>query len=198
VALAGLLAIVGIAVAVLAAAGVLGNQGGGEGIESVELPATPEDPSGAVTDVGAEKGKLALDFVISDYDGVRHRLSDYRGQVVYVNFWATWCVPCQAELPDLAQLQADNPSDLVVITVNRREPLDRAESYFEKIPNLQGGEGISFPVNGIDPDDTLFDAYRGLGMPTSVIVDPNGVVSSRADGLLTLEEMQAAVDEASG
>lgn len=195
IALAGIAVIVSIALAALSFVGVLGSQGGGEGIEAVQLLQTPPAPGRGDLDVGAEKGKLAPDFEISDFDGQRHRLSDYRGRVVYVNFWATWCGPCIEELPEIQALE-DSNKDVVVITVNRRQPLDDAESFLADLPNPSGGRGLSFTVNGIDPDDTLYDTYRGLGMPVSYFIDKDGVVSSLFNGQISLEEMEAAVAEA--
>ena len=195
-ALAGLVAIVGVASLLLWLGGVLGNQGGGEGIEDVLVLDTPPAEGRGELQVGTQKGQLAPNFEISDFDGSRHTLADFRGQVVYVNFWATWCVPCQIELPELAALQEEFGDDLVVITVNRREPLNRAEAYFENLPRLDGGSGVDFTVNGMDPDDTLFDRYRSLAMPSSYFIDPDGVISAVAHGLILLEQMETAVNEA--
>jgi thiol-disulfide isomerase/thioredoxin len=193
VALGGLVVIVGVAVVVLLAAGILGGGGDAEAVELQEAPAVD-----GVTEVGPSSGKVAPDFVISDFDGSRHRLSDRRGKVVYINFWATWCDPCQKELPDIARLQEEYGEDLVVIAVNRREPTARAEEFFANVPTLDGGQGVDFPVNGLDPDDTLFLEYRGLGMPTSIFVSPGGVITGRTDGIMSLEEMRSAVENAYG
>ena len=195
-ALGGIVAIVGVAVVGLIAAGLIGNQGGGEGIEDVLVFEPPRAAEQADLDVGPSVGKLAPDFEISDFDGTRHLLSGFRGTPVYVNFWATWCIPCQIELPDLQILQERHEDDLVVIAVNRREPLDRAESYFENIPLEGGGQGLDFAVNGIDPDDTLYSEYRALGMPASYFIDRNGVVVEVFNGLISLERMEEAVAEA--
>ncbi len=195
VALAGIVAIVGVAVLLLWVGGVLGNQGGGEGIKDVLILDTPPAEERSELQVGTEKGQLAPNFEISDYDGSRHRLSDFRGRVVYVNFWATWCFPCLIEMQDIAELQNEFSDDLVIITVNRRESLDDAEAYFRDLPRLDGSNGISFAVNGMDPDDTLFDHYRAFAMPTSFFVDPDGVVTTVGHGLINLEQMRTAVDE---
>lgn len=195
-AVGGLVVIVGGVLAVLAVAGVLGNQGGGEGIGDVVVLDPPRAAGQEPLDVGPAVGKLAPDFEISDFDGERHRLSDFRGKVVYVNFWATSCDPCKRELPAIQQLADLHPDDLVVIAVNRRESLSAAEGYFERAPNLEGGEGVSFTVNGLDPDDTLYDEFRAIGMPASYFIGPDGVVSSVFGGEIFLEDMEAAVAEA--
>jgi thiol-disulfide isomerase/thioredoxin len=197
-ALAGLIVIVGGVLGVLALAGLIGNQGGGAGIQSVALLDTPPASERPNLAIAAEAGKLAPDFEISGYDGGRHRLSDFRGKPVYVNFWATWCLPCQLELPDIQELQSRHGDDLVVITVNRREQLNRAERYFERLPRKDGGTGVSFTVNGLDPDDTLYAEYRGLGMPVSVFIDPEGVVTRVVNGVILLDDMEQLLAEATG
>jgi thiol-disulfide isomerase/thioredoxin len=191
IALGGLAVIVGAAVAILLLIGIIQTD---SDVEAVELLDTP--PADGASDVGPEVGKLAPDFEISDFDNERYRLSDFRDKVVYINFWATWCIPCQKELPDIAALQDEFPDDLVVITVNRREPVDRARSYIESVPNTDGTEGVSFAVNGLDPDDTLYERYRGLGMPTSIFVSPSGIITERSDGIIDLDRMRDAVEQA--
>ncbi len=196
VALAGLVVIVGVVLAVLLAFDLLGNQGGGEGIANAALLDTPKPAGRPGLEVGPEVGKLAPEFEISDYDGARHKLSDFRGKAVYVNIWATWCAPCQVELPDMVELQERFGDDLAIITVNRREPLDRARSFFEKLTRHDGGTGVSFTVDGMDPDDTLYGEYRGLGMPVSFFISPDGVVTRIYNGLIRLDAMEEAVTEA--
>jgi cytochrome c biogenesis protein CcmG/thiol:disulfide interchange protein DsbE len=200
-ALAGLVAIVGSVMVVLFLAGALGSQGGGTTetgipIEDALVLDPPRGPGQEDLDVLPREGSLAPDFQISDFDGARHRLSDFRGKPVYVNFWATWCGPCREELPEMQELLDRHEDDLAIITVNRSEPLDRAESFFADIEKLNGEPGVGFTVNGMDPDDTLYDEYRGLGMPVSVFVDADGKVVEVFNGRISLEIMEEAVAEA--
>jgi thiol-disulfide isomerase/thioredoxin len=200
ISLAGLVAIVGAAALVLWAAGVLGGQGGGATesgarIESVELVEAPPVAGEDGLAVEPKEGSIAPDFIISDLEGERHRLSDFRGRPVYVNFWATWCIPCQRELPEIQELQDRHEGSLVVIAVNRREPLSLAKDYWENIPKLNGEPGLDLAVNGLDPDDTLYDEYRALGMPVSVFIDARGKVTRVYNGIIdlaTMEESYAA------
>ncbi len=200
-ALAGLVVIVGSAAAILFAVGVLGGQGGGTTatgikIEDALVLETPPAPVLEGLGVEAKEGRLAPDFEISAFDGSRHRLSDFRGAPVYVNFWATWCIPCQVEMPDIQELLDRHEDDLAVIMVNRAEPLDRAENFFNNIEKLNGEPGISFTVDGMDPDDTLYNEYRGLGMPVSVFIDANGKVVKVFNGLIDLSIMEESLAEA--
>jgi thiol-disulfide isomerase/thioredoxin len=196
IALGGLIVIVGGVIGVLLLAGQLGNQGGGKGIENVLLLEPPRAASQADIKIGPQVGRLAPDFEISAFDGTRHRLSDFRGKPVYVNFWATWCVPCTVELPDIQVLEQRHADDLSVITVNRRESLDTARAYSQSIALRDGGTGVSFTVNGLDPDDTLYREYQGLGMPVSFFIDANGVITRLYNGIISLEVMEEAVVEA--
>jgi thiol-disulfide isomerase/thioredoxin len=195
-ALAGLVVIVGGAMAILFLAGALGSQGGGEGIEDAVVLDPPRRPGQEDLDVLPKVGSLAPDFEISDFDGARHRLSDFRGKPAYVNFWATWCGPCREELPEMQELLDRHEDDLAIITVNRSEPLDRAEAFLADLEKLNGEPGVNFTVNGMDPDDTLYDEYRGLGMPVSVFVDADGKVVKVFNGRISLEIMEEAVADA--
>ncbi len=200
--LAGLVVIVGGAIAVLAATGLFGDQGGGTTdtgvkIENVAVLEPPRTAEQADLEIGPEAGQLAPDFEISDSNGSRRRLSEFRGKPVYLNFWATWCTPCLKELPDIAELQQRLKDELVIIVVNRREPLGDATSYLANLPRLDGGNGVSFDINGQDPGDTLYGEYQGATfMPLSFFIDAEGVITSRYNGIIPLETMEDAVSEA--
>jgi len=203
VAAAGLVIIVGAAVGVLALAGVIGGSGGGTSesgvpIENVEFLEPPRAPGQEDLVVGVGEGQLAPDFAVSDFDGTRHKLSDFRGDVVYINFWATWCTPCLVELPEVQELQDRNPDTLSVITVNRRQGLGEAEDWLGKLQAPDGTEGLSFTVNGLDPDDRLYDELVRLkpSMPVSIFINSDGVVTSVANGAIRLPQMEQAVAEA--
>lgn len=200
-ALAGLVVIVGSVMAILFLAGALGSQGGGTTESGIKIEdALVLDPPRASgqegLDVAPREGSLAPDFEISDFDGARHRLSDFRGKPVYVNFWATWCGPCREELPDMQELLDRHEGELAIITINRRQSLDDAKAFFANIEKLSGEPGVSFTVDGMDPDDTLYNEYRGLGMPVSVFVNANGKVVKVFNGLINIETMEEAVAEA--
>ena len=203
VALGGIVVIVGVVVLILVAAGVIGGQGGGTtssgvSIERVEFVDPPRSAGQENLAVGIEEGDLAPDFVISDFQGRRNRLSDFRGKVVYMNFWATWCTPCLFELPEIQELQDRNPTNVVVVAVNRRESLDKAESWLRGLPRTDGGKGVSFAVNGLDPNDNLYERYVRLkpAMPVSVFINPQGEISAVYNGAIRLPQMEGAVNEA--
>src|SRR5438445_12806721 len=99
VALLGVGAIVGVVLAGLWAAGVFKSTAG-EAATLVETPTVA-----GVSDVGPLAGQVAPDFELTDLDGDRHRPSDYPGEVDYINFWATRCLPCHAEIPEIYALR---------------------------------------------------------------------------------------------
>jgi len=203
IATAGLIVIVGAAVGVLALVGVIGGSGGGTtesgvAIQDVEFLDPPRAAGQEDLEVGAGEGQLAPDFVISGFDGTRHKLSDFRGDVVYVNFWATWCTPCIVELPEVQELQDRNPDTLSVITVNRRQSLGEAEDWLGKLQATDGTEGLSFAVDGLDPSDALYERLVRLkpAMPVSIFINSEGVVTSVYNGIIRLPQMEQAVAEA--
>jgi thiol-disulfide isomerase/thioredoxin len=195
IALAGIAAIVGVALVVLWALGVLDSASG----EPAELVDTPAVPGMGDARVGPRAGEIAPDFEMSDFDGLRHRLSDYRGRVVFINFWATWCVPCRAELPEIYALQNEFVDTLAVLTVNAGEDTERARNFFRDLERLDGGEGVSFTVNGTDPGKDVYGRYQPLAidaLPVSVFVDERGVVSRFYNGQMRGDEMREAIEEA--
>jgi thiol-disulfide isomerase/thioredoxin len=190
-ALAGVVVIVGAALAGLWAMGVFDSAEG----EPAALLDTP--PVEGVSEIGPKAGQVAPDFEVSDFGGDRHRLSDFRGRPVYLNFWATWCVPCEAELPDIYRLHTEYGDDLVVIEINKAESESKAEDFFKNLGRLDGGRGVSYTVNGIDPTSAVTDRYTTVGgLPVSVFIDKRGVVTKLFNGQMRYEDMKTAVEEA--
>jgi len=118
---------------------------------------------------------LAPDFTLSDLDGNPHRLSDYRGKVVIVNFWATWCPPCRAEMPSMQraweQLQKQG---IVMLGINVGEDEDTIFQFTADYP-------VEFPLL-LDQQSKVIDQWPVLGLPTTFVVDPDGRIAYRAIG----------------
>jgi len=184
-ALAGLVIIGGSAYFLLAWAGVIG---GPNDIEPAEVLAAPEG-----VEFGTSRGDIAPDFIVSDLDGNRHRLSDFQGKVVLLNFWASWCLPCIFEMPELAQFQNAHRDEVVVMALNRAESIGRARSYLENVTLPDGSKGASFAVAGSDPTDAVYERYRALGMPASFFIDSTGRIAHIANGPILLDQMEEAL-----
>ncbi len=124
----------------------------------------------------AERGAVAPDFALPELVGAPVRLSDHQGQVVLLNFWATWCPPCRAEMPSMERLyQAYRNRGFVILAISG----DRAgRSVVE--PYVQE-RGLTFPIL-LDPDGDVFAQYGVRGLPTSYLLDRRGRIVSREVG----------------
>jgi peroxiredoxin len=119
--------------------------------------------------------KPAPDFTLPDTEGKSHRLPDYRGQVVVLNFWATWCPPCREEMPAMERLhQMVAGEDIAVVAINVGEDE-------ETIFRFTGDYPVTFPLL-MDREGRIVEEYPVIGLPTTYIIDPDGVIRHRAVG----------------
>ena len=131
-------------------------------------------------------GQPAPIFDLRDDRGRTVSLREYRGSLVVMNLWASWCPPCRAEMPDLQRLaEAEAGRGVAVVGVNEGESPQRARAFADSL-------GIHFPI-WVDGGQQYGRTYDALGLPTTVILDRQGVVIRAFDGPLTLDEMRAAV-----
>ena len=116
-------------------------------------------------------------FSLNDMDGEAHALSDYRGKVVLVNFWATWCPPCRREMPALERLYLKlRDRGFVVLAVNQWEDADLVFAYMGQLDVFP-----TFPVV-FDPESRISEDYGVKGLPTSFRIDRQGRLVYRAIG----------------
>ncbi len=119
---------------------------------------------------GLEIGQLAPDFEMQYPDGRKVKLSDFKGKPVIVNFWATWCAPCEAELPEFVQTyEKYKDQGLVILGVNAQEFGEDANKFVEKY-------NLSFPVT-LDSRGEVMGLYGVRGLPTTLFIDPEGRVA---------------------
>lgn len=128
-----------------------------------------------------------VDFSLPGLDGKTHHLADYRGKWVLVNYWATWCPPCLEELPDLEIFYNNHKDkDAVVLGVNMEEiSKERLDKFLES-------QFLSFPILLSKP---VARSELGIipGLPTSFLVNPEGVVVARQVGPLTAKDVEAFI-----
>lgn len=113
------------------------------------------------------KPEAAPDFLVESLSNARTRLSDYRGKVVLLNIWATWCPPCKAELPSIQTLWDKNKDrPFVVMAVSQGESRETVASFVSK-------NGYTFPVF-FDPSGRSGDLYGARSIPTTCVIDKEG------------------------
>ena len=142
-----------------------------------------EAASDSVLDVAeaalkVEVGERAPNFTLATPDGGELQLSDFAGQAVVLNFWATWCAPCRAEMPALQQIADEHAAtaELTVVAVNLMESADAVRSFAEEL-------GLSFPMV-LDQDGVLAERYGLIGLPGTFFIDAGGVLRARVLGQL--------------
>jgi peroxiredoxin len=114
-------------------------------------------------------------FTLKDTEGNTHRLSDYRGKVVVLNFWATWCPPCREEMPSMERARKqveDEPIVILAVDVGEDE---------DTIFLFTGDYPVEFPLL-MDRDGAVTKDYPVIGLPTTYIIDPDGIIRYRAVG----------------
>ena len=149
---------------------------------AVALGASPEVRAAADSSTGQphyqvvpwRSGRAVPAFNVTDLNGKTWRLQDLRGRAVLINFWATWCEPCRAEMPSLQALAAQNPGRLVVLAVNLKESEPTITRFVERT-------GLSLPVLR-DVDGAIARAWGVSVYPSTVLIDARGRVKSVVRG----------------
>lgn len=118
------------------------------------------------------------DITLPTPDGEMLSLSDYRGQVVFLNFWGTYCPPCVAELPELQEVYDELKDDgFVIIGLNAEEKPEKVKAFVEE-------NGITFPII-ISDDATINPVYQLKHMPTTWFIDKNGILRGKIEGQMS-------------
>jgi len=133
-------------------------------------------------------GAIAPDFEWTGADGQTLRLSSYRGKVVVVNFWATWCPPCREELPALQRVAASE-SDVVVLEVDLMEPGDKARSFLDSL-------GLDRLQPVLDSDGATTRRFGVLSLPSTFFVDRAGVIRHLELTAVTEEQIRTGIRKA--
>ena len=121
----------------------------------------------------AETAKRAPDFSATDLEGKKVSLSDFRGKVVLLDFWATWCPPCREEIPELQKI-FDEYRDKGVVVIGA------SSESSEKVRQFKGKMTISYPL--LKVATKVFSTYQVRGIPTTYIIDKKGYIQHREVG----------------
>lgn len=137
------------------------------------------------------------DFVLKTPDGKKVSIKDYRGKIVLLNFWSSWCIYCDKEMPDLQELYNANKEDFVVLAVNLGDDKSTIEKYVKS-------NGYNFPVL-IDEEGSTGEKYKISGLPTSFFIDKegnllgftdsSGTTIDRVTGMMTRDQMFSMLED---
>ena len=136
----------------------------------------------------------AIDFTLTDQYGNTHKLSDYKGKTVFLNFWATWCPPCRMEMPHIEELYKEfnyNKDDIIILGVAQPGGEEKDKDGIKQFLNDQG---FTFPVV-FDESGEVFNNYRIMSMPTTFMIDKDGNIYGYVSGALSKDQMKSIISE---
>jgi len=134
--------------------------------------------------VGNSPGESAIDFELQALDGTPTRLSSYKGKPIILNFWASWCEPCENEMPELDKFHNKYTEDVLVMGVN----ITSQEISEQSVRNFVNELDISFPV--LLDTEGVFRQYEVMNLPTTYFIDSNGKIVDSYYGELTSEMLE--------
>lgn len=151
-------------------------------------------PNSAEEDAAADAkaaGKAApLDFTLKDMNGVDVKLASFKGKPIIVNFWATWCGPCRAEIPSLVELQTQygaEGKDVVILGISVDDPIEKLKPYAVQMK-------MNYPVLVGNGRDDVQDAFGPLwGIPVTVFIDREGRIAKKHSGIASKEQFEQEI-----
>ena len=157
-------------------------------------------PSSSEAEASSNPVYSAFDFTLTDQYGQQHKLSDYKGKVVFLNFWASWCGPCKAEMPDIQNLYekyGKNTGDLIVLGVanpKTDESPYNEDGTIEEVTQFLSDNGYTYPVV-MDTNGDVFLNYYVSSFPTTFMIDKEGNIFGYAAGMLSGSVMENIVQQ---
>lgn len=140
---------------------------------------------------GIQKGYMAPDFELETMNGELTKLSNYRGKKVILNFWASWCPPCKAEMPNIEKFYKENKDhNVIVLAVN----LTTTEKNKNNVQQFIKDQGLTFPIL-LDEQGKEGKLYQTFTIPTSYIIDPKGIVQQKFIGPMSKEIIETLVSK---
>ena len=134
----------------------------------------------------------AIDFTLYDQYGKKHSLADYKGKTIFLNFWATWCPPCKAEMPDIQKLYESYGDDEEVAILGVAAPNIGNETDEEGIKTFLKENGYTYPVL-MDTEGELFMQYGISSYPTTFMIDKEGNIFGYVSGQLSEDMMKSII-----
>lgn len=146
-----------------------------------------EDPTVESSPTGDLATAPSVEF--ETFDGDVRRLADFHAETpVVVNFWASWCPPCVAEMPEFEEVHQQFASRVTLLGINTQDTAEKARELAEQT-------GVTYPL-AWDPDGDLFAAFSVFSMPSTFVVDTDGRIVDRHSGPLTGDDLVAMIERA--
>lgn len=130
---------------------------------------------------GLEVGNKAPDFELKTLSGESIKLSSLKGKKVMVNFWATWCPPCKAEMPEMQRFYEATKDEVEILAINMDPKADVAGFAKER--------GLTFPIL-LDETNEVNEKYQIVSIPTTFFVDEKGIITQRFTGSMKIDDMK--------
>ena len=159
-----------------------------------DLSQPPPDETPTISASGDELddtksiGKAApLDYTVKDMNGAEVRLASYKGKIILLNFWATWCTPCKQEIPDLVTLQEQYKDDVVVLGFSVDDTPQQLKEYAAKYK-------MNYPVLVGAGHENIQEAYGPMwGIPVTIVIDRDGRIAKKQSGIRSLEQFEREI-----
>jgi peroxiredoxin len=151
-------------------------------VQAMDKKTEPDSLSQEAANMGGlTVGVKAPDFELKTLAGETVKLSDLKGKKVMLNFWATWCPPCKAEMPAMEQFHKEAGDDVVILAVNIDPHLD-VKAFVDE-------NGITFPIP-LDAEDKVNEMYQVLSIPTTYFIDTKGNIGNKYIGAMNIDTMK--------
>ena len=149
-----------------------------------------DDPSALADDPedADATGKPApLNYTVKDMNGADVRLASYKGKIILLNFWATWCEPCKYEIPDLISLQEQYADDIVVLGFSVDDTPDQLKAYAAEYK-------VNYPMLVGSGHENIQDAYGPMwGIPVTIVIARDGTIARKQSGIRTREQFEREI-----
>lgn len=160
-----------------------------EGQDSIAAKAGAEQTTAAAEE-SSEALSEAPDFTVQEADGTAHKLSEYKGKPVVLNFWASWCGPCRMEMPEFDEVYKARGEEVHFLMVNltdgNRETVKTASDFVSK-------QGYSLPIL-YDTAQDAAQAYGVFSIPCTYFIDADGMLTAQARGAINKETLERGID----
>ena len=139
------------------------------------------------TDADAVGKSAPLDYTVKDMNGASVNLASYKGKIILLNFWATWCPPCKVEIPDLIELQEQYKDDVVILGFSVDDTADQLKPFAAEYK-------MNYPILVGLGHENIQEAYGPMwGIPVTIIIDRHGKIAKKQSGIRTKDQIEREI-----